>query len=85
MLHRDVIESIEELRYLIHKTILEHLDNECDGGPVELDLKFDLAGDFEIIKGVKSSEGSVVVISENGEHDLHLYSLDEMITILDEL
>lgn len=87
MLNRNVIEGVEGLRELIMNEIKEHLVEECEGGPVDIDVEFDLDGNTEHLRSVQLDEDGeiVLVITDMGVNELFLYSLDEMIEIVDAL
>lgn len=87
MLNRNVIEGVEGLRELIYNEIKEHLKEECDGGPVDIDVEFNLDGNAEHLRSIQLDEDgeNVLVITDTGVNELSLYTLDEMIKIVDEL
>ena len=87
MLNRNVIEGVEGLRELIMREIKEHLADECEGGPVDIDIKFNLDGNAEYLRSIQLDEDgeNVLVVTDTGVNELFLYSLDEMIKIVDAL
>lgn len=87
MLNRNVIEGVEGLRELIMDEIREHLAEECEGGPVDIDVKLKMDGYVERLRSVQLDEDGemVLVVTDTGVNELFLYSLDEMIKIVDAL
>jgi hypothetical protein len=87
MLNRNVIEGVEGLRELIMDEIREHLAEECEGGPVDIDVKFNLDGNAEHLRSIQLDENgkTVLVITDTGVNELFLYSIDEMVEIVDAL
>lgn len=82
MLNRKVIEGVEQLRDLIQDEIKEYL---CKKGPVDIDVKLNCGEWVDHLKRVELIDGIVMIITDSGYNELFLYSLDEMIEIVDAL
>ena len=82
MLNEKVIEGVEQLRNLIQDEIEEHL---CKKGPIDIDVELDCGEWVEHLKRVELINGIVMIITDSGVNELFLYSLDEMLKIVDAL
>ena len=82
MLNKKVIEGVEQLRDLIQDEIEEYLRKN---GPVDIDVELNCGEWVEHLKRVELINGIVMIITNSGNNELFLYSLDEMIKIVDTL